>query len=470
MPNRLGLRIRIFLFFCLLAVAGVLLAAAAMMFGWWRAEADIPMSPFVTALILFAFLNTGFVIGIWLLFDEYVAKPINRISAKLRLDAHSGGSANMSLESARYLGDLAPAADALSHSANSSLVETASKITKETQRLETEKQQLTALLTQAPVATILLNSKFEIVLYDIQAAEVMSTIAVPRLRAPISDYFDAGDLGRAAEGLSQTNSETVVALRDATDTKTYDARLRALENSGYMIFFDEISPPPQRIAPRPLIFDFDLMKPTETRDLHETHLSDLCFVSFDTETTGLSVERDEIVQIGAVRVLNGRIVDGEVIDLFVNPGRPIPPASTRIHKVTDGDVANAPKIETASRTLHDFARDAVLVAHNAPFDIGLLRKHSALHKIDWDHPVVDTVLLSAIVFGTNEDHSLDALCDRLSIKIALEDRHTAIGDARATAKALVRLLPLLEGRGITTFGQLVMESKSHSRLLEDLNA
>lgn len=469
MLTRLGLRLRIFLFFCLLAVAGMTLAAAAMAFGWSRADTDMPATPFVTAFTLFAFLNTGVVLAIWLLFDEHVAKPINQIATKLRLDAHSGGETNISLETARYLGDLAPAADALSQMATSSVTQTANRIAKETSRLEAEKQQLTALLTEAPVATILLNAGLKIVLYDVQAADLMSTIALPRLRAPISDYFNEADLATAIEGVSDTNTETVIALRDVTGSQTFDARLRALQNDGYMIFFDEVSPRGGALEARPLVFDFDLMTSSEASALNDTPLSKLCFVPFDTETTGLSVEQDDIVQIGAVRVLNGRIVEGEVLNTFVNPGRPIPPASTQIHHVTEADVADAPNISAASEALHHFAREAVLVAHNAPFDVGLLRKYGSATGVRWDHPVIDTVLLSAIVFGTNEEHSLDALCDRLSIAIPSDERHTAIGDAKATAQVLVGLLPLLEGRGIETLGELIKQSKRHSRLLEDLN-
>ncbi len=156
-------------------------------------------------------------------------------------------------------------------------------------------------------------------------------------------------------------------------------------------------------------------------------------------------DKDDIVQLGAVRVLNGRIVEGEVLDTYVNPGRAIPPASTKIHHVTDDHVAGAPDIGEVGRAFHHFARDAVLVAHNAPFDIGLLRKCQAEMGVEWTHPVLDTVLLSAVVFGTNAEHSLDALCDRLSITIPADLRHTTLGDAKATADALVKLLPLLEG-------------------------
>ncbi|WP_371223153.1 exonuclease domain-containing protein [Roseovarius sp. 2305UL8-3] len=469
MFTKLSLRFRIFLFFCFLAVAGTGLAGGAMAFGWSRAEIDLPTAPFVTAFIVFVFLNTGLALGIWLLFDENVAKPINALSAGLRLRAHSGVDSEVSTDAARYLGDLAPAANALSQTVNSSVMDTAAKVARETQRLRAESEQLTALLTEIPIATILLNPAQEIVLYDAQAAGVLSQIAPPRLKAPLADYFDTEEVLEAMERLSQSETEVSFKLYDMTRETSFDARLKALSDDGHMIFIDADTGHSEHIAARPLVFDFDLMNAAETKDIKDTPLSRLCFVPFDTETTGLSVEKDDIVQLGAVRVLNGRIVEGEVLNTYVNPGRAIPPASTKIHHVTDKDVAGAPGIGEVGQAFHHFARDAVLVAHNAPFDIGLLRKYQAEMKVEWTHPVLDTVLLSAVVFGTNEEHSLDALCDRLSITIPAELRHTALGDAQATADALVKLLPLLEGKGVHTFGQLIEETQKHNRLLLDLN-
>lgn len=467
MLTRLGLRLRIFLFFGLIAIGAAILAGGALWLGWARAEEAVPLSPFVTAFVVFVFVNTGFVLGIWLLFDENIAKPINALSANLRLRAHSGVDTPMDAEGARYLGDLAPAADALTKTAQASILETAAKIAHETQRLRQETDRLTALLTESPVATILLNPVGEIVLYDAQAASILSGIAPPRLKAPISDYFNPDDLQSARAQLNHDRQEVAFDLHDRGGQGPHKARLKALGEDGHMVFIDVATGP--AITPRPLVFDFDLMQRADTQAVADTPLDDLCFVAFDTETTGLSVDKDAIVQLGAVRILNGRIIEGEVMDCYVNPGRPIPPASTRIHHVTDADVADAPAIEPVGRSFHQFARDAVLVAHNAPFDIGLLRRFEGEMGVEWSHPVLDTVLLSAVVFGTTSDHSLDALCDRLSVEIPPALRHTALGDAQATAGALVRLLPLLQARGFKTFGQLVAETQKHGRLLQDLN-
>jgi DNA polymerase-3 subunit epsilon len=83
--------------------------------------------------------------------------------------------------------------------------------------------------------------------------------------------------------------------------------------------------------------------------------------------------------------------------------------------------------------------------------------------------VLDTVLLSAVLFGASEDHRLDAICARLGVQIPTRLRHTALGDAQATAEALVLMLPMLEARGLTTLGAVIAECRRHGRLLEDLN-
>ena len=238
---------------------------------------------------------------------------------------------------------------------------------------------------------------------------------------------------------------------------------------GYMLTIDDAEATIAPEAARPLVFDFGLLENAGDKDLAETPLSDMAFVVFDTETTGLLPHKDEVVQIGAVRVLGCRIIEGEVIDTLVDPGMPIPPASTKVHKVTNDMVRGAPDIATAGQAFHRFCSDAVIVAHNAPFDMAFMRRHAESMGVSWDHPILDTVLLSAVVFGTNETHTLDALCERLDVTIPEHLRHTALGDAQATAEVLCKLLPMLQARGMTTFGDVIEQTRRHGRLLEDLN-
>ncbi|AUM73878.1 3'-5' exonuclease [Paracoccus jeotgali] len=196
-------------------------------------------------------------------------------------------------------------------------------------------------------------------------------------------------------------------------------------------------------------------------------LSTLNCVVFDTETTGLSLS-DRIVQIAGLRIAGGKLT-GERFETLVNPGRAIPPSSTRIHGVTDEMVRDAPDMATALRQFHGFAEDAVLIAHNAPFDMGLLRAAEPESGLHFPNRVMDTVLLSAMIWGQGAVHSLDALCERLGIELPPDLRHTAMGDAAATAEAYLRMLPALKAKGITRFEDVLTQAQKYRRLLSDAN-
>ena len=228
-------------------------------------------------------------------------------------------------------------------------------------------------------------------------------------------------------------------------------------------------PRPKPIA-RAVVYDFDLLGKARNASVVEALLADLTYVVFDTETTGLlPAQGDEIVQIAAVRIVNGRRVEGEVFDTLVNPGRPIPAASTDVHGITEAMVQDAPALAEVATAFHKFAEGAVLIAHNAPFDMEFLRRIEPTIGLRFDMPILDTVLLSAVIFGQHEVHSLDALSHRLGITIPEEARHTALGDTVATADAFLKLLSMLQGRGFGRFGDVLDEVRRHGRLLKDLN-
>jgi DNA polymerase-3 subunit epsilon len=217
---------------------------------------------------------------------------------------------------------------------------------------------------------------------------------------------------------------------------------------------------------RPEFYDFGLLLDDASLIGDERPLESLKYVVFDTETTGLAPTRgDEIVQIAAVRIVNGRMLGGESLDMLVDPERAIPAASTRVHHITDEMVAGAPAIDEAGRRFHRFCEDAVMVAHNAPFDMAFLRRHEARMGVRFANPILDTVLLSAILYGQTAEHSLDAIAERLAVHIAPEERHTALGDAKATAEILLKMLPMLRETGLVTLGQTIREFRKHARLL-----
>ncbi len=213
---------------------------------------------------------------------------------------------------------------------------------------------------------------------------------------------------------------------------------------------------------RPEFYDFDLMargRPAPDRD---KPLSALDFTVFDTETTGLRPESDEIVALGAVRIVNRRILTGETFERIVNPGRAIPPESTRFHGITDAMAEGKPPIAVVLPQFHAFAKGATLVAHNASFDMSFLTKHEAAAGVRFENPVLCTLMLAAALLDDMPEHSLDAVAERFGI--AIERRHTALSDAMATAVLFLHLVDVLEGRGIKTLGQALAAAGSIAEL------
>lgn len=214
-----------------------------------------------------------------------------------------------------------------------------------------------------------------------------------------------------------------------------------------------VQPPPPRRA-RPEFHDFSIADlPPPSADLAQLPLTQLDMVVFDTETTGLDLRRgDRIISLAACRILHGRLRADDVFDQRVNPQRPIPPASTAIHGLTDADVADAPPIEIVLPRFRQYVGHGVLVAHNAAFDLLALQLADGHPPQPFDMPVLDTLLLSRAIDPTLEGHGLDALAERFELRFPPGSRHTALGDARVTAELLLALLPRLAARGVHTLG------------------
>lgn len=204
---------------------------------------------------------------------------------------------------------------------------------------------------------------------------------------------------------------------------------------------------------RPEYYDFDLFKTTEqTRSLDDRKLGELVYTVFDTETTGLNPSQgDEIIQIGAARIVNNKLLRQECFEQLVNPRRPIPAASIPIHGIQPEMVVGQPGIETVLPAFHAFAQDTVLVAHNAAFDMRFLQIKEQQTGVVFDHPVLDTLLLSALIHPNQDSHRLEALAERFNVTVV--GRHTALGDAMVTAEVFVKMIPLLAEMGIHTLGE-----------------
>jgi DNA polymerase-3 subunit epsilon len=204
---------------------------------------------------------------------------------------------------------------------------------------------------------------------------------------------------------------------------------------------------------RPEYYDFDLFQRSDSHHaLDEQPLAGLSYSVFDTETTGLQpAAGDEILQIGAARIVNGRLLQQEHFDQLVDPQRSIPEAGIPIHGIRPEMVAGQPTIVQVLPAFHRFVQDTVLVAHNAAFDLRFLQLKEASSGVRFDQPVLDTLLLSAVVHPNQPSHTLEAIAERLGVTV--RGRHTALGDAVVTAEVFLRLLPLLAAQGILTLGQ-----------------
>ncbi|MCC2612944.1 3'-5' exonuclease [Neorhizobium petrolearium] len=265
--------------------------------------------------------------------------------------------------------------------------------------------------------------------------------------------------GPAADAILAAHATQITQLRTETESG-FGATLKPIER---------LQPISTDLS-RTVVYDFDLLSRVQYEKIAEAQLDDLTYVVFDTETTGLLPEQgDEIVQIAAVRIVNGKRVKGEMFEALVNPGRAIPASASAVHGVTDSMVANAPDVREVVERFHKFAEGAVLVAHNAPFDMEFLYRRERELGIRFVNPVLDTVLLSTVVFGQSETHTLDALARRLAIPLTEAERHTAMGDAVATAEAFIKLKAMLMGRGLQRFGEVLTEIRRRRRLVADLN-
>lgn len=459
----MSLRFRVFLFFCLMALGALAIVGGGLWVGYQQVVDGGAFSSFMTVGLVATFGIMALVLFVWRLFDENVSKPIEQLASKLRLRANADVDVMLDPEMARYLGDLGPAAGAVNDRLGRAAEQAAEALSQKTARLEQQQAQLLRILSDIPVAVMVVNKDHQIVMYDGQAADLMERGSSARLNGSVFDYLDETTIRDALDQMSaEGGTRREIAIMGNCNELLSGHIRRFGENSGYTLMLE----PLVADAARPLVYDFDLLEKPSPTDVTEAALTDLTFVVFDSETTGLDTERDQVVQLGAVRIVNGRIVPGEAFDTLVNPGIKIPRRATRVHHISNAMVADAPDFPTARTAFCEFSRSSVLVAHNAPFDMAFLHRGANGPGSEIDNPVLDTVHLSAIIFGGSAEHTLDALCERLNIEIAEDLRHTAMGDAVATAEAFVAMVPILEARGLRTFGQVRAEMKKHSRILK----
>jgi DNA polymerase-3 subunit epsilon len=207
---------------------------------------------------------------------------------------------------------------------------------------------------------------------------------------------------------------------------------------------------PPTVAPsRPEFFDFDLFAQSkQSPELDDRKLGELSFTVFDTETTGLIPETDQIVCLGAVRIVNGRLLHQETFEQFVDPGRPMSDAAARITGIDAAMLRGQPAIEAVLPQFHRYCEETVLVAHNAAFDLRFLQLQEERTGVRFTQPVLDTLLLSAALHPNLAAHRFEEIAERFGVPVI--GRHTALGDAMMTGEVFLKMIPLLAAQGILT--------------------
>jgi DNA polymerase-3 subunit epsilon len=243
---------------------------------------------------------------------------------------------------------------------------------------------------------------------------------------------------------------------------------RSLKDTSYVRFFLPVpyltKPEKSRsltILPesRPEFYDFDMFQQADQHPEFENRkLTELTYTVFDLETTGLNPnEGDEIISFGAIRIVNGRLLQNECFEQLVDPRRSIPWTSVKIHGIHPEMLQGKPTIDEVLPMFHDFVKDTILVAHNAAFDMRFLQLKEEQTGVRFVNPVLDTLLLSAVVHPSHEDHNLEAIAKRLGVRILA--RHTAMGDAVATAEMFLKFLPLLSQQQIFSLEETLAASQ-----------
>ncbi|MCM3569065.1 PolC-type DNA polymerase III [Neobacillus mesonae] len=190
--------------------------------------------------------------------------------------------------------------------------------------------------------------------------------------------------------------------------------------------------------------------PIAYNDAHRL-LSDDTYVVFDVETTGLSAVYNTVIELAAVKVKDGEIIDR--FESFANPHHRLSATTINLTGITDDMVQNAPETSEVFQRFHDWAQDAVLVAHNASFDMGFLNvgyKNIGIGKAK--NPVIDTLELGRFLYPELKNHRLNTLTKKFDIE--LTQHHRAIYDAEATGYLLLKMLKDAQEKGIEYHDQL----------------
>jgi DNA polymerase-3 subunit epsilon/CBS domain-containing protein len=176
-------------------------------------------------------------------------------------------------------------------------------------------------------------------------------------------------------------------------------------------------------------------------------------IAFDSETTGLDTSRARMIQLGAVRIVHGVVDESRYFQELINPGVPIPADSQAIHGISDADVADAREFRKVVKDFDAWRQDSVLIGYASGFDLAMLKRERELAGMKWTPPrCLDVRFLVNLLAPNLPDFSLDTIASWS--KVDIHNRHSALGDAVATAAIFVALIPRLRETGIRTLAEL----------------
>ena len=190
------------------------------------------------------------------------------------------------------------------------------------------------------------------------------------------------------------------------------------------------------------------------------------FVVFDIETTGFSPVNNKIIEIGAVKIRQGEITDR--FSVFVNPGVPIPFEIEKLTSINDSMVMDAPPIEVILPQFLNFCQNAVLVAHNANFDMSFIMENAKRQGLSRKFTFVDTLGIARVLLTHQAKHTLDAVAKTLSI--SLENHHRAVDDAECTAHIFLKFSAMLRERGADTLSRINALGESSPDIIKKLTS
>lgn len=332
-------------------------------------------------------------------------------------------------------------------------------------RLQIE-QRLAAVLASVAEAVVVVSEDGLVTLVN---GEALALLGEDRVRTGTSVF---AALHRhpveAALDKVKAGGRSVSVELETVDGRMLEARVSELEHHGGIVLsFPVTSLESQARMNHDLELHDSLPRPADI--IADLPLADTPFLVLDTETTGLDVKQDRIISIGGVRMHGQRIFRNEIIDRLVDPGLPIPPASTRIHGITDAMVSGAPSFAEAWRDLLPVLNQTVLVGHNIAFDVAHLRNAAARHGVEWRPAfVLDTLLLVTVLDPRLDGLELDALAAHFGVNV--RGRHTALGDCLVTAEVFARLMARLEHEGAGTLGQAIAYQARAGKILAQQRA